>query len=106
MKNSHAEVVGPQASRLRHATSIFQKLLLVSLALIPLTLINGCAGLVTPHTGGGSTASFSLSPASVNFGKVATGQKTSQTVMVTNTGNVALTIQSATFSNSEFSMTG
>ncbi|MDR3562331.1 MAG: choice-of-anchor D domain-containing protein, partial [Negativicutes bacterium] len=108
MKNGHAEAVGRQASRLRRSPSIFQKLLIVSLAVMPLILINGCAGVVTPKTGagGGSTASFSLSPASINFGKVASGQKTSQTATVTNTGNVALTIQSATFSNPEFSLSG
>jgi hypothetical protein len=75
------------------------------LALCPLLLLNGCAGLVSGQQQSAS-ASFAVSPQSVNFGKVAAGQKTSQNVMVTNTGNAAITLEQATFSNSQFGMSG
>lgn len=75
------------------------------LLLIVLAFLNGCAGLV----GGKNpvdTASFALSPATLNFGKVGVGQKASQTVTVTNTGTLAVTIQAPSFSGPQFSLTG
>src|SRR5271165_5056007 len=72
------------------------------IALLPLLLVNGCAGFV----GTKQPANLKISPLSLNFGKVAAGQKSSQTFKLTNTGNANLTIQKVTFSSPQFGISG
>ena len=72
------------------------------IALLPLLLVNGCAGFV----GTKQPPNFKISPLSLNFGKVAAGQKSSQTFTLTNTGKANLTIQKVTFSSPQFGISG
>jgi hypothetical protein len=80
--------------------------LFVVIALLPtVSFLNGCTGLVK----GASqtiTALFQLSPASLNFGNVTVGRVSTQTVTVANTGSVSVNITQATFSNSQFTLSG
>jgi Abnormal spindle-like microcephaly-assoc'd, ASPM-SPD-2-Hydin len=57
-------------------------------------------------TGTGTQAGISASPASASFGNVTVGASNSQPIMLTNAGNVALTISAATVSGTGFSITG
>lgn len=82
-----------------------QKLLLVIAALLPILLLDACAGLVGKPGQGGS-GSFSVSPNKLSFGKVATGQKMSQTMTLTNNGSVTVTIQQITTSAPQFGISG
>jgi Abnormal spindle-like microcephaly-assoc'd, ASPM-SPD-2-Hydin/Protein of unknown function (DUF1573) len=70
-------------------------------------ILSGCAGLVSgSKTTTGGVAAFQVSPTSVNFGKVGVGKQTTQTVGVTNTGTMPVSITQATTSNPAFSLTG
>jgi len=81
--------------------------LLLVTAILPLTLLNGCAGVVSASkTQPVSQGSFQVTPASVSFGKVPVGKATLQSLSVSNTGNIAVNITQATFSNSQFSLSG
>lgn len=59
-----------------------------------------------PLSGTGTQAQIGLSPASVSFGSVTTGQSNSQPVMISNSGNGALTVSSYTAKGAGFSVTG
>jgi Abnormal spindle-like microcephaly-assoc'd, ASPM-SPD-2-Hydin/Protein of unknown function (DUF1573) len=89
--------------------SLRQKLdsVLLYAALIFTGILGGCAGIVS---GGKTTppgvAAFQVSPTSVNFGKVGVGKQTTQTIAVTNTGSLPVSITQATASNPAFSLTG
>jgi Abnormal spindle-like microcephaly-assoc'd, ASPM-SPD-2-Hydin len=56
-------------------------------------------------TGTGTQAGISASPASASFGSVTVGDSNSQTIMLSNSGNVALTISAATVSGTGFTIT-
>ncbi|MGA8557729.1 MAG: choice-of-anchor D domain-containing protein, partial [Candidatus Acidiferrales bacterium] len=58
-----------------------------------------------PLTGTGTQAGISANPASASFGNVVVGANNSQPIMLTNTGNVALTISAANVSGTGFSIT-
>lgn len=76
-------------------------------AILPLVLLNGCAGVVSASkTQPTPTASFQVSLSSVSFGKVPVGKATTQNLSVTNNGNVAVNITQATISNPQFSLSG
>ncbi|HXJ12517.1 MAG TPA: hypothetical protein VNH19_09610, partial [Candidatus Limnocylindrales bacterium] len=51
-------------------------------------------------------AAFQVNPTSVSFGKVGVGKQTTQTVAVTNTGTMPVSITQAASSNPAFSLTG
>ncbi|HTU34385.1 MAG TPA: choice-of-anchor D domain-containing protein [Candidatus Acidoferrum sp.] len=57
-------------------------------------------------SGTGTQAHISLSPSSVSFGTVTTGQSNSQPVTISNSGNAALTVASYAVTGSGFSVTG
>ncbi|MGB0033913.1 MAG: choice-of-anchor D domain-containing protein, partial [Candidatus Acidiferrales bacterium] len=57
-------------------------------------------------TGTGTQAGLAMSPASVNFGSVTVGQSSTQSVKLTNNGNVNLTINLAQVSGAGFGMNG
>ncbi len=57
-------------------------------------------------TGTGTQSGLSMTPASINFGNVKVGQSTTQTVKLTNNGNVDLMVNVAQVSGSGFGMTG
>src|SRR5450755_1585467 len=99
MRNGRTETVrcgpeaGPRASRELETFLGLNKCIFLALALVPLLFLNGCTGYAggNPHLP--PIANFAISPASLNFGTVASGQKTSQNIKLTNMGKVALTIQ-------------
>jgi len=69
-------------------------------------ILGGCAGLVSGTKTTTGQAAFQVSPATVNFGKVTVGKKTTQTVAVVNTGSMPVSITQASISNPQFSLTG
>ena len=84
---------------------ISARLLGLLLLTFSVALLNGCAGIV--KTASQTVAGlFQLNPTSVNFGTVTVGKKTTQSVSISNTGAVAVNITQATFSNSQFSLSG
>src|ERR1700739_2440872 len=82
--------------------------LLLSVVVLTAVVLGGCLGLVTAHNSSQTPpqAAIQVTPASVNFGSVATGKKISQTVSVANTGNVAVNISQMNVSSSNFSVSG
>jgi hypothetical protein len=77
-------------------------------AIIPiLSAVVGCAGLPTGTKQTSSTASpLQLDPAIVNFGQVAIGKPTTQTVSISNTGDVAVRLVKLNVSDTHFTLTG
>jgi hypothetical protein len=81
--------------------------LLLVVAILPLVLLNACAGVVSASkTQPVSQASFQVTPANISFGNVPVGKVTSQNLSISNTGNSAVNITQASFSNSQFSLSG
>ena len=107
MGGSQAGRAGRKEKSEQNGRRNYASLFFLLLALLPMLITSGCAGLVsgkpqTPPT----TANFSVSPSTVNFGKVLSGQKTAQTITLTNTGNAAVTIQQVKASTSQFGTSG
>src|SRR5208337_2026517 len=81
--------------------------LLLVAAILALVLLNGYAGVVSASKSQPvSQASFQITPATISFGKVPVGKPTSQSLSVSNTGNTAVNITQAAFSNSQFALSG
>jgi hypothetical protein len=80
--------------------------ILVFAALLCTGILSGCAGIVSGSKATTGVAAFQVSPASVNFGKVGVGKQTTQTIALTNTGSMPVSITQATISNPAFSLTG
>ncbi len=106
MSTGQVEAVGRGASVQKRESKGWNRALLVAFALVPVLLLNGCAGLVGGKSQQVSPGSFSVSPSSLNFGKVAAGQKMSQTLTLTNTSSVDVTIQQVSSSNPQFGISG
>jgi len=108
MRNGRARTVRSQVySRMRGKWGAMGGRFLLALVIPSLLLLNGCAGLISAGPKQtGSQAVFQLSPASVNFGQVTVGKQGTQTVSVSNTGNIALNLTQVTLSNTQFSVTG
>jgi hypothetical protein len=107
MKHGQARTVSTQSEIGRKKRKTIFSLFLVA-AIIPILFsVSGCAGLVTSTKQSSSTtASFQLNPSSVNFGQVAVGKETTQTVSVTNTGNMTVNIVKMTMSDAHFTVGG
>jgi hypothetical protein len=90
-------------------TSIgFFALLIAMLAVLSIT---GCVGLTgagstTGKSGSGTTGTLALSTTSLNFGNVAAGSVSPQTVTLSNTGTTTVTIMQATITGTAFSIVG
>jgi len=106
MRNGHAQTVGTQTSRVRQKCRMMYRLFLIASLTPILFLLNSCAGYVSAAKQSSTQAIFQLSPLSVNFGQVAVGKQSTQTVSVANTGNVGINITKMTISNSQFSVSG
>ena len=102
----HAGTVRTDAGRLRNHTFKLECTVLLVAALLPLILLNGCAGIASSTGKQAAQALFQLNPAAINFGKVSVGKPSTQTVSVSNAGTVAINITQATFSNTQFSLAG
>lgn len=105
MVNGQARAAGRKACHGRGNSGGSKGALLIALALLPLLVLSGCTGLVSGKAQQ-SAASFTISPSSLNFGKVTAGQKSSQNVTLTNTGTTSVTIQQATPSSSQWGISG
>ena len=107
MRYGQARTVSTQSNAGRTKRKTIFSLFLIATITPVLSVITGCAGLVSSTKQTSSTAaSFQLNPAAVNFGQVAIGKQTTQTVSVTNTGNVAVNVVKMALSDAHFSMTG
>ena len=76
-------------------------------ALLAILISSGCVGV----TGKGSsptvtTVTIEISPSSVSFGNVATGQTATKTVTLTNTGTEALTVSGISVAGAGFTASG
>ncbi len=75
-------------------------------------VITGCGstGTSSPQTSNNTqttgTAGLNLSPATISFGPIAVGGRSSQTVTLTNNGSSSLTVSAANMSGSGFSVSG
>lgn len=107
MKYGQARTVSTQSETGRKKIKIiFSVFLLASITPI-FAFVSGCAGLVTSTKQSSSTtSSFQLNPANVNFGQVGVGKQTTQTVSVTNTGNVAVNIVKLAVTDTHFTIAG
>lgn len=107
MKYGQARTVSTQSTTGRKKIKTIFSLFLVASITPIFSFVSGCAGLVTSTKQSSSTiASFQLNPANVNFGQVAVGKQTTQTVSVTNTGSVAVNIVKMTLSDAHFTVAG
>jgi hypothetical protein len=92
--------------RFRRIVQASEPLLLV-VALLSVAILGGCTGIVSASKPTGSTTgAFQLSPATLNFGNVAVGKQSSQTVTISNTGSSSVTVMGATVSNPQFTVSG
>ncbi|HET7106132.1 MAG TPA: choice-of-anchor D domain-containing protein [Candidatus Acidoferrum sp.] len=80
--------------------------ILLSAMLLGTGILSGCAGLVSSSNPTTGQAAFQVNPASLSFGKVGVGKQTIQTVAVTNTGTMPVSITQAAASNPAFSLAG
>jgi len=106
MTNGYAQWAGKIGNSARSDWGHFRGTLVLVLLLLPVLIVNGCAGVVTKSGTQTIPGIFQLNPAAINFGNVAVGKQSSQTVSVSNTGTVAVNIMQATFSNPQFSLSG
>jgi len=106
MTNGYAQWAGKIGNSARSDRGNFRGTLVLVLLLLPVLIVSGCAGVVTKSGTQTIPGIFQLNPAAINFGNVAVGKQSSQTVSVSNTGTVAVNIMQATFSNSQFSLSG
>ena len=65
---------------------------------------SGVAGSLNSPPDGGGSGQLSLSPASIDFGDVAVGSSSSQTLTLTNSGNASLIISQADLTGAGFSV--
>jgi hypothetical protein len=80
--------------------------LLVMLAMAPLGILGGCAGVVSGDTQPPPQAAFQLAPANLDFGSVAMGTKVSQTATVKNSGKTSIKIMQDSVTNNQFGVSG
>jgi len=80
--------------------------MLLSAVLLGGGILSGCAGLVNSTKTTTGQAAFQVNPTSVSFGKVGVGKQTTQTVAVTNTGTIPISITQAASSNPAFGLSG
>jgi hypothetical protein len=81
------------------------------IAMLAVLSISGCVGLTgagstTGKSSSGTPGTLALSTTSLNFGNVAAGSTSPQTLTVSNTGATTVTIMQATVTGSAFSVVG
>src|SRR5665213_3078730 len=81
------------------------------IAMLSVLSITGCVGLTgagstTGKSSSGIAGTLALSTTSLNFGNVAAGSSSPQTLTVSNTGTTTVTITQATITGSAFSIVG
>jgi Abnormal spindle-like microcephaly-assoc'd, ASPM-SPD-2-Hydin/Protein of unknown function (DUF1573) len=106
MINGHAQTVRTQASRVRNMKQVLWGILLAASLSPILTVLAGCAGVVTASKQTPTGAAFQLSPSSVNFGTVSVGSKGTSNLVLSNTGTSSLTISMLTLTGADFAVSG
>ena len=79
--------------------------LVVSILVVSVLVLGGCSALVSAPNAA-SNGTFQVTPANVSFGNIAIRKTASQSIFVVNTSKTSTTIQQATFSNAQFSLSG
>ena len=74
--------------------------------LLSISFFSGCAGYTSKQSVAPGTSQMSLSATSLNFQSVVVGQKATQTLTISNSGNAALQITSMSLSSAEYTITG
>jgi hypothetical protein len=97
---------GAKAKKEFVVTGRLYRTLFILTTLLPLLILSGCAGFVGGKSQLSQPASISISPTSLSFGKVAAGQKSSQSITLTNTGKTNVNVQQVAFSNPQFGISG
>ena len=102
----------------RNSSLIVSSLIFAAFTLASGAFLSGCAGVTSAKGSGSATATtsdtttsgasgtLSVSPAAISFGNVAVGSTSNQSLSVTNSGTVALTISQVTVTGPGFSMGG
>jgi len=106
MKHGHAQAVRLQVSRVRKKPRKFCLFVLLAAVGCVLPFLSGCAGFVVSAKQNTTSASFQLTPSTINFGQVVVGKPSTQVVTLSNTGNVSVNIRQMTLSDSHFSIAG
>ena len=113
----HSCVCSARANRnWRNSSLIVSSLIFAAFTLASGAFLSGCAGVTSAKGSGSATATtsdtttsgasgtLSVSPAAISFGNVAVGSTSNQSLSVTNSGTVALTISQVTVTGPGFSM--
>lgn len=87
------------------STSVSARSIACAAFLLSISFFSGCAGYTSKQSAVG-TSQMSLSATSLNFQTVVVGQKATQTLTISNSGNAALQITSMSLSSSEYTITG
>jgi len=92
----------------RKIRSLLQHGLLLSVLPLVAAILSGCSGIVSAGSSSrpASQPAIQVTPASVNFGSIVAGKKSSQIVSVANTGNISVNVSQMNISNSQFSVSG
>jgi len=106
MKHGHAQAVRLQVSRVRKKPSTFCLFVLLPAVGCVLPFLSGCAGFVVSTKQNTTSASFQLTPSTINFGQVVVGKPSTQVVTLSNTGTISVNITQMTLSDSHFSIAG
>ncbi len=111
-------VCSARANRNWRNSSLISSLIIAAFIIVSGAFLSGCAGVTSAKGSGSATATtsdtttsgasgtLSVSPAAVSFGNVAVGSTSNQSLSVTNSGTVALTISQVTVTGPGFSMGG
>ena len=102
----------------RNSSLIVSSLIFAAFIILSGAFLSGCSGVTSAKGSGSTTATtsdtttsgtsgtLSVSPAAVTFGNVAVGSTSNQSLSVTNSGTVAITISQATVTGAGFTMGG
>jgi len=103
----------------RNSSLIVSSLIFAAFIILSGAFLSGCSGVTSAKGSGSATTAtnsdtttsdasgtLSVSPAAVTFGNVAVGSASNQSLSVTNSGTVAITISQATVTGAGFTMGG
>ena len=108
-----------RANRNWRNSSLISSLIFVAFIILSGAFLSGCSGVTSAKGSGSATTAstsdtttsdasgtLSVSPAAVTFGNVAVGSISNQSLSVTNSGTVAITISQATVTGAGFTIGG
>jgi ASPM-SPD-2-Hydin domain-containing protein/centrosomal CEP192-like protein len=92
--------------RAHRSISVSARSMACAALLLSASFFGGCTGYVSKQSAITATPEMSLSTTSLNFQSVVVGQKATQTLTISNSGNGALQITSFSLSNAEYTISG